>query len=59
MSVPKELVAVMSAVRDGQNADPADSSRLIYRFRQPVSQSVNQCLSTALALVCVCVFADP
>ncbi|KAM6986069.1 leukotriene A-4 hydrolase [Aplochiton taeniatus] len=36
VSVPKELVAVMSAVRDGQEADPQDSSRMIYRFRQPV-----------------------
>ncbi|MGH0148532.1 UNVERIFIED_CONTAM: hypothetical protein FKN15_024224 [Acipenser sinensis] len=37
VSVPKELVAVMSAVRDGQEADPKDSSRTIYRFRQAVS----------------------
>ncbi|CAL8242299.1 unnamed protein product [Merluccius merluccius] len=37
VSVPKELVAVMSAVRDGHKADPADSNRLIYRFRQPVA----------------------
>uniref|UniRef100_A0A4W5LLX3 Leukotriene A(4) hydrolase n=1 Tax=Hucho hucho TaxID=62062 RepID=A0A4W5LLX3_9TELE len=36
VSVPKELVAVMSAVRDGQEPDPQDSSRIIYRFRQPV-----------------------
>ncbi|KAK6314999.1 leukotriene A-4 hydrolase [Coregonus clupeaformis] len=36
VSVPKELVAVMSAVRDGQEPDPQDSSRVIYRFRQPV-----------------------
>uniref|UniRef100_W5K8W2 Leukotriene A4 hydrolase n=1 Tax=Astyanax mexicanus TaxID=7994 RepID=W5K8W2_ASTMX len=36
VSVPKELIAVMSAVRDGQEADPTDSSRVIYRFRQPV-----------------------
>ncbi|XP_056132354.1 leukotriene A-4 hydrolase [Lampris incognitus] len=36
VSVPKELVAVMSAVRDGHKADPQDSSRIIYRFRQPV-----------------------
>uniref|UniRef100_A0A8C7VW05 Leukotriene A(4) hydrolase n=1 Tax=Oncorhynchus mykiss TaxID=8022 RepID=A0A8C7VW05_ONCMY len=36
VSVPKELVAVMSAVRDGQEPDPQDSSRAIYRFRQPV-----------------------
>ncbi|XP_070290799.1 leukotriene A-4 hydrolase [Salvelinus sp. IW2-2015] len=37
VSVPKELVAVMSAVRDGQEPDPQDSSRVIYRFRQPVA----------------------
>ncbi|KAK6488103.1 leukotriene A-4 hydrolase-like [Huso huso] len=37
VSVPKELVAVMSAVRDGQEADPKDSSRTIYRFRQAVA----------------------
>uniref|UniRef100_A0A4W5NDF9 Leukotriene A-4 hydrolase n=1 Tax=Hucho hucho TaxID=62062 RepID=A0A4W5NDF9_9TELE len=36
VSVPKELVAVMSAVRDGEEPDPQDSSRVIYRFRQPV-----------------------
>ncbi|XP_037396637.1 leukotriene A-4 hydrolase [Pygocentrus nattereri] len=36
VSVPKELIAVMSAVRDGQEPDPSDSSRVIYRFRQPV-----------------------
>lgn len=36
VSVPKELVALMSAVRDGQESDPQDSSRVIYRFRQPV-----------------------
>uniref|UniRef100_A0A3P9K287 Leukotriene A(4) hydrolase n=1 Tax=Oryzias latipes TaxID=8090 RepID=A0A3P9K287_ORYLA len=36
VSVPKDLVAVMSAVRDGQEEDPEDSSRIVYRFRQPV-----------------------
>ncbi|CAL8323409.1 unnamed protein product [Lota lota] len=36
VSVPKELIAVMSAVRDGQEPDLNDPSRLIYRFRQPV-----------------------
>ncbi|XP_065121838.1 leukotriene A-4 hydrolase [Paramisgurnus dabryanus] len=36
VSVPKELVALMSALHDGQEADPNDSSRIIYRFRQPV-----------------------
>ncbi|KAM7367457.1 hypothetical protein PAMP_015357 [Pampus punctatissimus] len=36
VSVPKDLVAVMSAVRDGQEVDPQDSKRIIYRFRQPV-----------------------
>uniref|UniRef100_A0A665V068 Leukotriene A-4 hydrolase n=1 Tax=Echeneis naucrates TaxID=173247 RepID=A0A665V068_ECHNA len=36
VSVPKDLVAVMSAVRDGQEADPQDNNRIIYRFRQPV-----------------------
>uniref|UniRef100_A0A673WKS8 Leukotriene A-4 hydrolase n=1 Tax=Salmo trutta TaxID=8032 RepID=A0A673WKS8_SALTR len=36
VSVPKELVAVMSALRDGEEPDPQDSSRIIYRFRQPV-----------------------
>ncbi|XP_005734264.1 leukotriene A-4 hydrolase isoform X1 [Pundamilia nyererei] len=37
VSVPKDLVAVMSAVRDGQEVDPQDSGRIIYRFRQTVS----------------------
>lgn len=37
VSVPKDLVAVMSAVRDGQEVDPQDNSRIVYRFRQPVS----------------------
>nr|XP_057925209.1 leukotriene A-4 hydrolase [Doryrhamphus excisus] len=36
VSVPKELVAAMSALRDGQEVDPQDSHRTIYRFRQPV-----------------------
>ncbi|XP_036376123.1 leukotriene A-4 hydrolase [Megalops cyprinoides] len=36
VSVPKELVALMSAVRDGQEVDPQDSGRTIYRFRQAV-----------------------
>ncbi|KAL0962731.1 hypothetical protein UPYG_G00344570 [Umbra pygmaea] len=36
VSVPQELVAVMSAVRDGHEPDPLDSSRVVYRFRQPV-----------------------
>lgn len=39
VSVPKDLVAVMSAVRDGQEVDPQDSNRVVYRFRQPVSHS--------------------
>uniref|UniRef100_A0A3Q2QGI9 Leukotriene A4 hydrolase n=1 Tax=Fundulus heteroclitus TaxID=8078 RepID=A0A3Q2QGI9_FUNHE len=37
VSVPKDLVAVMSAVRDGQEVDPQDGGRIIYRFRQPVA----------------------
>ncbi|XP_054623454.1 leukotriene A-4 hydrolase isoform X2 [Dunckerocampus dactyliophorus] len=36
VSVPKELVAAMSALRDGQEVDPQDSHRTVYRFRQPV-----------------------
>ncbi|KAG7215114.1 hypothetical protein INR49_022762 [Caranx melampygus] len=36
VSVPKDLVAVMSAVRDGQEVDPQDNSRVVFRFRQPV-----------------------
>uniref|UniRef100_A0A8C2WTH3 Leukotriene A-4 hydrolase n=1 Tax=Cyclopterus lumpus TaxID=8103 RepID=A0A8C2WTH3_CYCLU len=36
VSVAKDLVAVMSAVRDGQEVDPQDNNRIIYRFRQPV-----------------------
>uniref|UniRef100_A0A673KL04 Leukotriene A-4 hydrolase-like n=1 Tax=Sinocyclocheilus rhinocerous TaxID=307959 RepID=A0A673KL04_9TELE len=36
VSVPRELVALMSALHDGQEPDPSDSSRVIYRFRQPV-----------------------
>ncbi|KAI2665536.1 Leukotriene A-4 hydrolase [Labeo rohita] len=35
VSVSKELVALMSALHDGQEPDPSDSSRIIYRFRQP------------------------
>ncbi|ELW61515.1 Leukotriene A-4 hydrolase [Tupaia chinensis] len=34
VSVPKELVALMSAIRDGEAPDPEDPSRKIYRFRQ-------------------------
>uniref|UniRef100_A0A3B3UMR6 Leukotriene A(4) hydrolase n=1 Tax=Poecilia latipinna TaxID=48699 RepID=A0A3B3UMR6_9TELE len=37
VSVPKQLVAVMSAVRDGQEVDPQDCGRIVYRFRQPVA----------------------
>uniref|UniRef100_A0A8B9GL16 Leukotriene A4 hydrolase n=1 Tax=Astyanax mexicanus TaxID=7994 RepID=A0A8B9GL16_ASTMX len=34
--VPNFLTQTHIAVRDGQEADPTDSSRVIYRFRQPV-----------------------
>ncbi|XP_051911023.1 leukotriene A-4 hydrolase isoform X2 [Hippocampus zosterae] len=37
VSVPKDLVAAMSALRDGQDADPQDANRVIYRFRQNVA----------------------
>ncbi|XP_033283580.1 leukotriene A-4 hydrolase isoform X2 [Orcinus orca] len=36
VSVPKELVALMSAIRDGEAPDPEDASRKIYRFSQKV-----------------------
>ncbi|KAG8513983.1 Leukotriene A-4 hydrolase [Galemys pyrenaicus] len=36
VSVPKELVALMSAIRDGEAPDPEDPSRKIYRFNQKV-----------------------
>ncbi|KAL8221710.1 UNVERIFIED_CONTAM: Leukotriene A-4 hydrolase [Gekko kuhli] len=36
VSVPNELVALMSAKRDGDKPDPEDSTRKIYRFSQPV-----------------------
>uniref|UniRef100_A0A8C5X695 Leukotriene A-4 hydrolase n=1 Tax=Malurus cyaneus samueli TaxID=2593467 RepID=A0A8C5X695_9PASS len=36
ISVPKELVALMSANRDGEAPDPDDSSQKIYRFSQNV-----------------------
>ncbi|XP_067347214.1 leukotriene A-4 hydrolase isoform X2 [Channa argus] len=36
VNVPKDLVAVMSAMRDGQEVDPQDNNRIIYKFRQPV-----------------------
>uniref|UniRef100_A0A8C3JNP1 Leukotriene A4 hydrolase n=1 Tax=Calidris pygmaea TaxID=425635 RepID=A0A8C3JNP1_9CHAR len=36
ISVPKELVALMSANRDGEMPDPEDSSRKIYHFSQNV-----------------------
>ncbi|KAK2102389.1 Leukotriene A-4 hydrolase [Saguinus oedipus] len=34
VSVPKELVALMSAIRDGEAPDPEDPSRKIYKFIQ-------------------------
>lgn len=37
VSVPKDLVAVMSAVGEGHEVDAQDKGRLVYRFRQPVS----------------------
>ncbi|XP_057709683.1 leukotriene A-4 hydrolase [Corythoichthys intestinalis] len=37
VSVPKDLVAAMSAVRDGREADPRDAARAVYRFRQNVA----------------------
>lgn len=37
VSVPKDLVAVMSALRDGHEQDPQDSERIVYRFRQTVA----------------------
>ncbi|XP_054843985.1 leukotriene A-4 hydrolase isoform X1 [Eublepharis macularius] len=36
ISVPNELVALMSAKRDGDMPDPEDSTRKIYRFNQTV-----------------------
>ncbi|XP_011888316.1 PREDICTED: leukotriene A-4 hydrolase [Cercocebus atys] len=36
VSVPKELVALMSAIRDGEVPDPEDPSRKIYKFIQKV-----------------------
>ncbi|XP_067998884.1 leukotriene A-4 hydrolase [Melanerpes formicivorus] len=36
ISVPKELVALMSANREGELPDPEDSSRKIYQFSQNV-----------------------
>ncbi|KAJ6656381.1 hypothetical protein lerEdw1_003884 [Lerista edwardsae] len=36
ISVPRELVALMSANRDGELPDPEDSARRIYRFYQNV-----------------------
>ncbi|XP_038612397.1 leukotriene A-4 hydrolase [Tachyglossus aculeatus] len=36
VSVPKDLVALMSAVRDGDESDPADATRKIYKFSQKV-----------------------
>ncbi|XP_030070657.1 leukotriene A-4 hydrolase [Microcaecilia unicolor] len=36
VSVPKELVALMSAIHDGELPDPEDSNRKICRFRQSV-----------------------
>lgn len=37
ISVPKELVALMSANRDGEAPDPEDSAHKVYRFSQNVS----------------------
>ncbi|XP_045147297.1 leukotriene A-4 hydrolase [Echinops telfairi] len=36
VSVPKELVALMSAIRDGEAPHPKDPSRKIFRFSQKV-----------------------
>ncbi|KAM9310953.1 leukotriene A-4 hydrolase [Gastrophryne carolinensis] len=36
VSIPKELVALMSALEDGEFPDPEDSNRKIYRFKQNV-----------------------
>ncbi|MEE6519831.1 hypothetical protein FKM82_017582, partial [Ascaphus truei] len=36
VSIPKELVALMSAINDGDIPDPEDCKRKIYRFRQNV-----------------------
>lgn len=36
VSAPKELVALMSAERDGEELDPQDKSLKIFRFRQTV-----------------------
>uniref|UniRef100_A0A8C8VR17 Leukotriene A(4) hydrolase n=1 Tax=Pelusios castaneus TaxID=367368 RepID=A0A8C8VR17_9SAUR len=36
VSIPKELVALMSANRDGEMPDPEDNKRMIYRFSQKV-----------------------
>ncbi|NWY26622.1 LKHA4 hydrolase, partial [Pheucticus melanocephalus] len=36
ISVPKELVALMSANRDGEAPDPEDSAHKVYRFSQNV-----------------------
>lgn len=37
ISVPKELVALMSANRDGEAPDPEDSAHKVYSFSQNVS----------------------
>ncbi|XP_061124778.1 leukotriene A-4 hydrolase isoform X1 [Syngnathus typhle] len=37
VSVPKDLVAAMSALPDGQRVDPGDANRTIFRFRQNVA----------------------
>ncbi|KAJ1162045.1 hypothetical protein NDU88_002524 [Pleurodeles waltl] len=36
VSVPKGLVALMSAIQDGAAADPTDANRTVYRFRQNI-----------------------
>jgi leukotriene-A4 hydrolase len=33
---PKELVALMSSLREGSEPDPNDQSKRLYRFNQPV-----------------------
>lgn len=43
VSVPKDLVAVMSAVGDGQDVDAQDNNRVVYRFRQPVGPPDLRC----------------
>lgn len=42
VSVPKGLVALMSALREGETADPKNANRTVYKFKQEVYNDLYQ-----------------